>query len=260
MQLGIQGLTAIVTGGSKGIGRFIVLALLAEGVNVSYCSRSATGQEFESEKISTEAGVSKAGLAFGSAVDISKEEEVKKWVEKTVEKFGGVDIVVSNVSALDFPDTLPSWRATFETDLLAYVNLVSLTTPYLLKSKNASIVSIGSASGHEIDFTTPGPYGPIKAALAHYSQSLAVNLASKGIRVNTVSPGNVYFKGGVWEQIESSNPEFFKKAFDMNPMGRMAKPEEVANTVVFLASAKASGFTSGANIALDGALTKGVRV
>jgi len=115
-----------------------------------------------------------------------------------------------------------------------------------------------SVSGREVDFTGPS-YGAFKAALVHYAQGQAMKLAPKGIRVNTVSPGNTYFDGGVWQSIEQNNPDLFAEALSMNPMGRMARPDEIARGVVFLASPAAS-FISGTNLVIDGALTKGVQL
>jgi len=138
------------------------------------------------------------------------------------------------------------------------VRLVNAAMPWLEASDAASITLVSSVSGREIDFTGPA-YGAFKAALVHYAQGMAYKLAPKGIRANTVSPGNTYFKGGIWEQIETGNPELFATALAMNPMGRMAQPEEIAQGIVFLAS-PASSFTSGTNLVIDGALTKGVQL
>ncbi len=113
-------------------------------------------------------------------------------------------------------------------------------------------------SGREVDFTGPA-YGALKAALIHYAQRLAFQLAPKSIRVNAISPGNTYFDGGVWQQIEAHNPDLFRQALALNPTGRMAKPEEIARGIVFLAS-PASSFTTGTNLVIDGALTRGVQL
>jgi NAD(P)-dependent dehydrogenase (short-subunit alcohol dehydrogenase family) len=112
-------------------------------------------------------------------------------------------------------------------------------------------------SGREIDFTA-GPYGTFKAALIHYTQGIAYQLAGKGIRANTVSPGNTFFEGGVWDNIEQTNPELFAEALGLNPTGRMATPEEIARAVVFVAS-PAVPFMSGTNVVVDGALSRGVQ-
>ena len=108
-----------------------------------------------------------------------------------------------------------------------------------------------------MDFAA-GPYGAFKAALIHYAQGLAFQLASRNIRANTVSPGNTYFPGGVWEKIEQGNPELFAQSMALNPTGRMGTPAEVARAVVFLASPAAS-FITGTNLVVDGALTRGVQ-
>jgi 3-oxoacyl-[acyl-carrier protein] reductase len=138
------------------------------------------------------------------------------------------------------------------------VRTVNAALPYLEQSKHPSITIVSSVSGREIDFTGPA-YGGFKAALVHYAQGLAYRLAGKGIRANAVSPGNVYFEGGIWAWIEENNPDLFKQAMDLNPSGRMATPEEIGRAIVFLAS-PASSFTSGTNLVIDGALTKGVQI
>jgi NAD(P)-dependent dehydrogenase (short-subunit alcohol dehydrogenase family) len=135
---------------------------------------------------------------------------------------------------------------------------VNAAMPWLEKSKAASITLISSVSGREIDFTGPA-YGAFKAAIVHYAQGLAHKLAGKGIRANTVSPGNTYFDGGIWQWIEKNNPALFAEAMKLNPTGRMARPEEIARGVVFLAS-PASSFTTGTNLVIDGALTRGVQL
>ena len=129
--------------------------------------------------------------------------------------------------------------------------------PHLEKSKAAAIVTISSVSGREVDFAS-GPYGTFKAAIIHYTQGLAYQLAAKGIRANSVSPGNTYFEGGVWNQIKDGNPDLYATALALNPTGRMGTPQEMANATVFLASPAAS-FITGTNLVVDGALTRGVQ-
>jgi 3-oxoacyl-[acyl-carrier protein] reductase len=174
------------------------------------------------------------------------------------EQSGGIDVVVSNVSALLMQDTVESWTTTFNTDMLALVTLVNTALPYLEKSKG-SIIAISSVSGRDVDFTAPGPYGALKASIVHYIAQLAHTLASRGVRANTVSPGNIYIEDGVWGGIERNNPTLFKNQLAANPMGRMGKDEEVADSVLFLASERAS-FVSGTNLTVDGALCTGVQL
>ena len=172
-------------------------------------------------------------------------------------KLGGVDAIVSNVSALAIGQDEESWQKEFSTDMMGTVRLVNAAMPYLEKSAAAAIVTISSVSGREVDFAS-GPYGTFKAAIIHYTQGLANQLAAKGIRANSVSPGNTYFEGGVWNTIKDGNPELYKTALALNPTGRMGTPQEMANAVVFLAS-RAASFITGTNLVVDGALTRGVQ-
>ncbi len=196
--------------------------------------------------------------AFGQAIDISDGPALHSFVEAAAAALGGLDFIVANVSALAIAQDEAAWRAGFETDLLGAVRLVEAALPYLEQSSAASITFISSVSGREIDFAA-GPYGAMKAALVHYAQGLAFQLAGKNIRANTVSPGNTYFDGGVWARIERDNPAFFAQALALNPMGRMGTPDEMARATVFLASPAAS-FVSGTNLVVDGALTRGVQL
>ena len=155
-------------------------------------------------------------------------------------------------------DSEEAWAKELEVDLMHTVRTVNAAMPHLERSDAGSIVIVSSVSGREIDFTGPA-YGAAKAALIHYAQGLAFRLAPKMIRANTVSPGNTYFKGGVWNWIEENKPDLFKESLALNPTGRMATPEEVARGIVFLAS-PASSFTTGTNLVIDGALTRGVQL
>ncbi len=252
MDLGLRGLRAIVSGGTKGIGRAIATTLAAEGVHVALCARQAPEVE------DTVAALRAQGVtAVGRALDVSDAAALQAWVTTSAQELGGLDIVIPNVSALAIGSDEESWRKEFEVDMLHTVRMVTTAMPYLEHSQHPVIVTISSVSGREIDFAA-GPYGVFKAALIHYTQGLAYQLASKGIRANSVSPGNTYFPGGVWQQIEHGNPQLFKEALALNPTGRMGTPQEMANAVVFLASPAAS-FVTGANLVVDGALTRGVQ-
>ncbi|MEA3094548.1 MAG: 3-oxoacyl-[acyl-carrier protein] reductase [Caballeronia sp.] len=256
MDLKLKGLKALVTGGTKGIGRAIAQTLAAEGADVALCARDGAAVEQTVAAITQVTGG--AVKVCGASVDVSNGPALQAWTRDAAAQLGGIDIVVANVSALSIDNGLESWRKEFETDLMGTVNLVDAALPFLEASKAASIIAISSVSGREIDFAA-GPYGTFKAALIHYMQGLAYHLAPKGIRANSVSPGNVYFEGGVWDQIEHNDPTLFAQALALNPSGRMARPQEIANAVAFVASPAAS-FVSGANLVVDGALTRGVQL
>jgi 3-oxoacyl-[acyl-carrier protein] reductase len=253
MDLGLKGLKAIVTGGTKGIGRTIVETLLNEGAHVAFCARN-------SEDVAAAVNeLSKTGATvFARSVNVGDAQALAEFVKAASDALGGMDIVVANVSALAISNDEASWQTGFEVDLMGTVRLVNAAMPLLETSSHASIVTIASVSAREIDFAA-GPYGAFKAAIVHYTQGLAFHLAGKKIRANTVSPGNTYFPGGVWNQIESANPKLFGEAMALNPTGRMGTPQEMANAAVFLASPAAS-FITGTNLVVDGALTRGVQL
>jgi 3-oxoacyl-[acyl-carrier protein] reductase len=252
MDLGLAGRKAIVTGGSKGIGRAIADVLADEGCHVAICARGADGVA-----AAVEALKGKGVKAFGRALDVTDRDALIGWVEASAEELGGIDIVVANVSALDMNRTDEAFRNEFEVDLLHTVRTVDAALPHLERSEAGAIVVISSVSGLEHDFTSPA-YGTFKGALVHYASRMASELAPKHIRVNAVSPGNIYFEGGVWPYIERTMPDLFKKAFDLNLWGRMGKAEEIAKAAAFLAS-PVSSFTTGANLVVDGALTRRVQ-
>jgi 3-oxoacyl-[acyl-carrier protein] reductase len=253
MDLQLSGLRALVTGGTRGIGRATVEAFLDEGTSVAFCARTADVVKATQESLSVD-----GATVLGTALDVADADALTAWVINSAEALGGIDIIVSNVSALAIEDKPENWTASFEVDLMAAVRIVNAAMPYLEASAAASVVAVSSVSGREIDFAA-GPYGTIKAALTHYVQGLAHQLAAKGIRANSVSPGNTYFAGGVWANIEQNLPDLFSTAMALNPTGRMGTPQEIARTIVFVSS-PASSRTSGANILADGALSRGVQL
>jgi NAD(P)-dependent dehydrogenase (short-subunit alcohol dehydrogenase family) len=252
MDLQLGGTRVLVTGGSRGIGRAVVEAFLDEGAVVGFCARGAD------EVAASETALRERGTVAGTALDVGDPDALAAWVEQSAEAFGGLDVVVANVSALAIPDTEENWLASLNVDLMHTVRLVKAAMPHLERSDAASIIAISSVSGRESDFAS-GPYGTAKTAIVGYIHGLAMQLAAKGIRANTVSPGNTYFEGGVWASIETGNPELFRTAVELNPTGHMGTPEEVAGPVVFLASRRARR-VSGTNLVVDGALTRGVQL
>jgi NAD(P)-dependent dehydrogenase (short-subunit alcohol dehydrogenase family) len=252
VDLQLTGKTALVTGGSKGIGRAVVEMLVDEGARVAFCARTKAGVETAEEELR-----GRGADVAGTALDVADGVALTEWVAASAERFGGIDVAVANVSALKVGPQEENWRACFEVDLLHTKRLVDAALPHLEVSRG-SIVAVSSVSGREIDFAKDA-YGVMKAALVHYISGLAIELAGRGVRANAVSPGNVYFDGGFWQGVEQANPQLFADVVGLNPTGRMGTAEETAYAVVMLASPLASRI-SGTNLVVDGALTKGVQL
>jgi len=254
MDLGLKGKSALVLGGTRGIGRAIADTLADEGANVGVCARNA---EQVDEAVS--ALEAKGVKATGASVDIMDGAALQDWIKAAGAELGGVDILISNAGAMARGNDPSSWEKNFNLDVLGAVNAFEAAEPLLGAAAEASgdavFVIIASISAAQAD--NAGSYGPIKAALIHMAKGLARQHAGRGIRTNVVSPGMVYFDGGIWQQVEQGMPDFFEKAKGRNPTGRMATPQDVANAAVFLAS-PASSYTTGVNLIVDGALSNRV--
>jgi len=251
MDLQLKGKTAIVTGGSRGIGRAIAETLAAEGADVAICARNA-----DQVREAVQALKSKGVNAYGGVVDIADGPALKAWIAKAAGELGGLDILVPNASGFGSANTEEGWNAGYTVDIMGTVRAVEAAKPFLEKAAaakgEASIVIIASVSAAEAPLESP--YGAVKAALIHYAKGVARQQAAKRIRANVVSPGTVYFEGGVWHRVEKNDPARFNMMIQRNPTGRMATPQEVANAAVFLAS-PVSSFTTGINFVVDGAIT-----
>lgn len=251
MDLGLKGKRAVVTGGSRGIGRAIAECFADEGADIAICARK------EHEVGEAAAALQAKGVkSFGRALDVADGPALSAWITASAGILGGIDALVCNVSALAVGDNAESWEKSFRTDMMHTVNAVAAAVPFLEKSDCGSIVLISSVSGFEVDFAA-GSYGAIKAALIHYAKGLSRQLVGKGIRVNCVSPGNTYFDGGIWQNIEKNMPDLFASTLKLNPTGKFGTPDEVARGVVFISSPAASR-VSGTNLVIDGALTVAV--
>jgi 3-oxoacyl-[acyl-carrier protein] reductase len=249
MDLQLKGRKAIVTGASKGIGLRIAQTLAGEGVDVAICARTAADVE------KAAAGLRSQGVkAYGDAVNVADADAYTKWLESAVERLGGVDIFVHNVTASPSTPGLPGWDLAYRTDILGAVNGVETLKKHLGRSPAAAIVFIASISG-VMSKVLPAPgayaYGASKAALISYGAMLSKDLAKEGIRVNIVSPGPIYFEGGPWDRVKARAPQMLAAAKDACVIGRLGEPQDIANAVVFLAS-PVSGFTVGQNLHVDG--------
>jgi len=252
MDLQLKDKVALITGSTKGIGRAIAETLAAEGCHVGVCARN------QAEVDETVASLTSKGVkACGSVVDVTDAASLEAWVNACADTLGGIDIFVPNVSAGGADNGEAGWRANFEADMLGTWRGVELTQPFLEKSDAGAIVVISTTAAVEA-FAGASPYGAIKAGLLNYASNLAQVLAGSGIRVNSVSPGPVYFEGGAWEQIKTHMTDFYDATIANIPMGRMGDNYEIADTVAFLASPR-SAWTTGTNVVVDGGFTKRVQ-
>jgi 3-oxoacyl-[acyl-carrier protein] reductase len=240
MDLGLKRKRAVVIGASRGIGRAVAIYLANEGCDVAICARSAAGVA-EVENILSSKGV----RACGVALDITDLRAAADWARDLPSLLGGLDILVWNVSAQS-----REWNRSFQTDIVACVNIVDTLVPVLERSECPSIVGIASQAAL-LAVPNYKAYSAMKAAFVSYLTALARDLADRGIRVNAISPGEIDDPEGIWGRIRQERPERYAEALRKNIRGSLGTPEEVARVVVFVASPAAS-LVSGSNILVDG--------
>lgn len=246
MDLGLNGKRVLVTGASRGIGLAIARAMTAEGARVAMCARGQDGVDAALAEL--------GGGSWGRAIDVRDESAFAGWIAGAAEALGGIDVAVSNVSTRVDPKSPSWWRDTFEADLMQHIALKQAVLPHM--TAGGSLVFIASIAAV---MTTLPPYeeayGAMKAGLVNLVGQWGAMLGPKGIRVNTVSPGPIDFPGGWWDGVRQANPDGYKRAGAMSALGRFGAPEDVANTVAFLASDRAA-YITGANIRIDGGLVR----
>lgn len=251
MDLGIAGKVALVTGGSRGLGRYAALALAGEGVHVAICGRTAQTLQATVEDLKA-----KGVRAIGVVADVSKTETLEDLHRQVVEGLGPVDILVNNVggsvSRSDITGTsLEEFKATFDLNLYGSFQLMKLVLPHMRRQRWGRIINIASIWGREYGGNIG--YMSAKAALIAATKHAALALAKDGVLVNSIAPGSIEHPGGGWERFQrESPPQVVQEFIERNlPMGRFGWPEPVGDLVAFLASERA-GLITGACINIDG--------
>lgn len=249
MDLGLKGKRALITGATKGIGRRIAERLAQEGAAIALCARNQT-----EVAAAVKALQATGATVWGKSCDVGNAADYRGWLTEAIDSLGGVDIFVPNVTAGGFDSNDEQWRANFEVDVMGTVRGCEAVLPKM--AAGGAIVVIGTTAAVET-FVGPNPYNAMKASLITYTKQLSQAVAAQNIRVNIVSPGPIEFAGGAWERVRQGMPDFYQKTLGQQPMGRLGRPEEVADAVAFFASDRASWIT-GINVIVDGGFTKRV--
>ena len=244
MKIDLTGRRALIAGGSRGIGLAIARSFAGAGADVAICARSSAPLESAAASLET-----LGHRVSARPCDLSRADDVRGWVEAAAQDLGGIDILVNNASGFGRTDDEAGWAVSVQIDLMAPVRACHAAMPYL-ERQGGSIVHISSISGLGASVRTP-PYGAVKAAIIEYTQSQALSLAKKRIRVNCIAPGSIFFKGGTWDTVQQNNPTLYERILKSIPTGRYGTPEEVAQVATFLVSDQASWVT-GQTVAVDG--------
>jgi 3-oxoacyl-[acyl-carrier protein] reductase len=245
MAFDFTGRRVVVAGASRGIGRSIALAFAQAGAGVSVCARGADGIA----RVRGELAVH-GRTVHAATCDLGDADAIARYIAEAAAALGGIDVLINNASGFGLKNDEAGWAASLSVDLMATVRASEAALHYLKQSSAAAIVNTSSISALRPSARTP-PYGAAKAAVVHYTQSHAVALAPARIRVNSVAPGSIEFPGGMWEARKTAEPALYQRVLSGIPFGRMGRPEEVANAVLFLASDDASWIT-GQTLVVDG--------
>ena len=262
MDLGLKGRVAIVTGGSKGIGKATALALAREGVNVAICAR---GQEALLEVASEIRGTTGVTVVPVTA-DMTILDDIRTLVTTTIDKLGGVDILVNNavnsVPALflDLPDK--AWYDHINVKVIGYVRCAREVIPHMIRRSGGNIVNIGGSAARSV-YPLTFTNGATNAAVANFSKNLSDQVAKHQIRVNCIHPGATKTErmdrvlAQQAKEIGATQEEATRQQVESIPLGRMVEPEDIANAILFLVSDKAGAIT-GQSIAVDGGAARGI--
>ncbi len=248
MQIRFDGRRVLVAGGSRGIGRSIAIGFASLGASVSICARGKQALDETAAKIGA-----KGVQVHAANCDLSNASAISAYIADAASVLGGIDILGTNASGFGYADDEAGWAAGINIDIMATVRASRAAIPHLERQGNGAILNISSISGYGPSARS-APYAAVKAALINYTQSQAIMLAARKVRVNAIAPGSIEFPGGTWEDRRTSNPALYDATLKSIPWGRFGNPEEVANTALFLCSDLASWIT-GQTVIVDGGQT-----
>ena len=253
MNLELNGKVALVTGASRGIGRAIAEGLAAEGARLVIAARGSSALE-EAKRALEEMGAE----VLAVPTDVGDDASVAALVEQARDRFGRIDILISNASALAVTGDRASWDASLNVDVMGAVRLVEAVLPMMRAEGTGCILFVSSISGIEAWPMPDYGYTAAKAALNAFAKKLAVVEGANGIRTNALLPGSTEFPGGGWEMMREHQPDIYEMARQSIPAGRLGTPKEIADAAVWLVSPRA-GWVNGASLVVDGGQSKGIR-
>ena len=254
MDLGIEGKVALVTGGSRGLGKQAAMSLAKEGVHVVICART------ESTLYETVDDIRKmGGHISGFVADISQTDERQKLYESVIEQNGNIDILVNNAGGSVRGDIVSTtdqqWKDLLDLNLISAIEMSRLVIPEMKEKEWGRIINVASIWGRE--YGGGAAYMTTKAALIALTKNTALDYAKHGILVNCVAPGSIEFAGGSWDRFQQNQPKDVVEAFVSQnlPMGKFGWPEPVGDLITFLSSENL-GILTGACINIDGGQSK----
>jgi 3-oxoacyl-[acyl-carrier protein] reductase len=245
MSQSFKGRRVVVCGGSKGIGRSIALGFAAGGAHVSICARGADALAATKTEI-----VAKGATAHAGSCDLASASDIKRYIAEAGAALGGIDVLVNNASGFGMADDESGWAAGINVDMMATVRASHAALPMLEKGAAPSIINIVSISAYGPSARS-APYAAVKAAMINYTQSQALMLSGKRIRVNAIAPGSIEFPGGMWEQRKTTAPQLYNAILKSIPFGKLGEPEAIADVALFLAS-DAARWITGQTLTVDG--------
>ncbi|MBS7458192.1 SDR family NAD(P)-dependent oxidoreductase [Coralloluteibacterium stylophorae] len=239
------GFRVLVAGGSRGIGLAIADAFARAGAAVAICARGATGLEAARDALARH-----GHPVHAFACDLAVASDIERMVAQAAAALGGLDVVVNNASGFGSGAGEEGWRASVEVDLMAAVRCNRHALPHLARSAHPAILNISSINGIR---ATPRAmaYSVAKAAVNHYTATLAAELAPQRIRVNAIAPGSIEFPGGLWARRRAEDPALYARVRDGIPFGGFGAPQDVAAAALFLC-APAARWITGQVLAVDG--------
>lgn len=254
MNLGLADKVAFVSGASRGIGFAIAAAFAAEGAKVAIVARNEAALAAAAERLTAAAG---KGRVLAVAADMGNEDDIARVLDRVEDELGPIHAAVANAGSGaargGIELTRADWQAALDANLFPATLLAGCVLPRLAARHEGSLTVLSSIAGIEA-IRAPIPYAAAKAALDMAVKAYAQQVGAAGVRVNAVAPGNVFFPGGSWAQKfeDPQKKSVFTDYIEREvPLRRFATPREIADVVVFLASARA-GFVTGSIVVADG--------